>query len=80
MGLSEEELAAVRAIEHDGGVEDTLEPFFARSGDARPVREVRVDPFLIARHPLTVAQVRHWLPGYEDDYARHGFWHGLPRR
>ena len=38
----------------------------------RPVREVRVDPFLIARHPLTVTQIRHWLPDYEDDYADSG--------
>ncbi|MEV4665428.1 SUMF1/EgtB/PvdO family nonheme iron enzyme [Micromonospora echinofusca] len=69
MGLSEAELEAVRAIERDGGVEDTLEPFFAAAKDAQPMREVRVAPFLIARHPLTVAQVRHWLPDYEDDYA-----------
>ncbi|MDT0532334.1 SUMF1/EgtB/PvdO family nonheme iron enzyme [Micromonospora sp. DSM 115977] len=69
MGLSDAELEAVRAIERDGEVEDTLEPFFAAAKDAQPVREVRVEPFLIARHPLTVAQVRHWLPDYEDDYA-----------
>ena len=47
----------------------TLESFFAGPGPAQPVREVRVEPFLIARHPLTVAQVQHWLPEYEDDYA-----------
>ncbi|BCL12398.1 formylglycine-generating enzyme family protein [Micromonospora sagamiensis] len=69
MGLSDAELNAVRAIERSGGGEDTLEPFFASAGDAQPVREVRVEPFLIARHPLTVAQVRHWLPEYEDFYA-----------
>lgn len=69
MGLSEAELDAVRAIERDGGVEDTIEPFLAGAGDSQPVRQVRVEPFLIARHPLTVAQVRHWLPDYEDDYA-----------
>ncbi|GIM87146.1 formylglycine-generating enzyme family protein [Salinispora arenicola] len=69
MGLSEAELAAVRAIERSGGAEDTLEPFFAGAGDAQPIREVRVEAFLLARHPLTVAQVRHWLPEYEDDYA-----------
>ena len=51
MGLSDEELDAVHAIERSGGVEDTIAPF------------------LIARHPLTVAQVRHWLPEYEDAYA-----------
>ncbi|WP_203918590.1 formylglycine-generating enzyme family protein [Rugosimonospora africana] len=69
MGLSEAELTAVRAIEHGGGAEDSLEPFFASARDARPVREVRVEPFLIAGHPLTVEQVRHWMPEYEDDYA-----------
>ncbi|WP_344652450.1 formylglycine-generating enzyme family protein [Cryptosporangium japonicum] len=69
MGLSEAEVAAVRAIERSGGAEDTLEPFFAGAVDAQPVREVRVEPFLIARHPLTVAQVQHWLPEYEDEYA-----------
>ncbi len=25
-----------------------------------------LEPFLIAGYPLTVAQVRHWLPEYED--------------
>ncbi len=69
MGLSEAELAAVRAIERNGGVEDTLEPFFADAWHSQPVREVRVESFLMARHPLTVAQVRHWLPDYEDDYV-----------
>ncbi|MEV4813167.1 hypothetical protein [Micromonospora avicenniae] len=62
MGLSDAELDAVRAIERSGGVEDTIEPFLAGAWDSQPVREVRVEPFLIARHPLTVAQVRHWLP------------------
>jgi hypothetical protein len=69
MGLSEAELDAVRAIERDGGVEDTIEPFLAGAGNCQPVREVRVEPFLIARPPLTVGQVRHWLPDYQDDYA-----------
>ncbi|MEE6261065.1 formylglycine-generating enzyme family protein [Plantactinospora sonchi] len=69
MGLSDAELDAVRAIERAGEVEDTVEPFLANAGDAQPVREVRVEPFLIARHPLTVAQIRHWLPDYEDNYA-----------
>lgn len=72
MGLSAAELEAVRAIERDGGVEDSIEPFLAGAGDAQPVRQVRVEPFLIARHPLTVDQVRHWLPGYDDDYATAG--------
>jgi len=69
MGLSEAELDAVRVIERSGGVEDTIAPFFAGAGDAQPVRRVQVQPFLMARHPLTVAQVRHWLPDYEDDYT-----------
>jgi formylglycine-generating enzyme required for sulfatase activity len=72
MGLSEAELAAVRAIESSGGTEDTLAPFFASAGNAQPVREVRVEPFLIARHPLTVAQIRHWVPDYGDNYATSG--------
>jgi formylglycine-generating enzyme required for sulfatase activity len=69
MGLSDAELDAVRAIERAGGADGDLEPFFAGAARARPVREVRVGPFLIARHPLTVAQVRHWLPEYEDSFA-----------
>ncbi|GAA0446104.1 hypothetical protein Aca07nite_04240 [Actinoplanes capillaceus] len=69
MGLSDAELDAVGAIERAGDVEDTIEPFLAGAGDSRPVREVKVEPFLLARHPLTVEQVRHWLPDYDDDYA-----------
>ncbi|MFJ3762165.1 formylglycine-generating enzyme family protein [Streptomyces sp. NPDC090080] len=69
MGLSDAELDAVRAIERAGGANDDLEPFFAGADQARPVRDVRLEPFLIARHPLTVAQVRHWLPEYEDSFA-----------
>jgi hypothetical protein len=42
MGLSDAELDAVRAIERGGGVEDSVEPFFASAGNARPVRQVRV--------------------------------------
>ncbi|MGW4820291.1 formylglycine-generating enzyme family protein [Streptomyces sp. NPDC004227] len=69
MGLSDAELDAVRAIERADGADDDLEAFFAGAVRTRPVREVRVEPFLIARHPLTVAQVRHWLPEYEDSFA-----------
>jgi formylglycine-generating enzyme required for sulfatase activity len=72
MGLSDAELDAVRAIDERGEFEDDADPFFAEAGQWQPVREVRVEPFLIARHPLTVEQVRHWLPDYEDDYARTG--------
>ncbi|MFF5961559.1 formylglycine-generating enzyme family protein [Streptomyces luteogriseus] len=69
MGLSDAELDAVRAIERSDGADDDLGSFFAGAVQARPVREVRVEPFLIARHPLTVAQARHWLPDYEDSFA-----------
>ncbi|MFG3215351.1 formylglycine-generating enzyme family protein [Streptomyces tendae] len=69
MGLSDEELDAVRVIERGDGADDDLDPFFTGADRARPVREVRVEPFLIARHPLTVAQVRHWLPEYEDSFT-----------
>ncbi|WP_326786584.1 formylglycine-generating enzyme family protein [Streptomyces sp. NBC_00151] len=69
MGLSDAELDAVRAIERADGADDDLNAFFAGADQARPVREVRVEPFLIARHPLTVAQARHWLPEYEDSFA-----------
>ncbi|NKQ28190.1 formylglycine-generating enzyme family protein [Streptomyces galbus] len=69
MGLSDGELDAVRAIERSGGAEDNLRTFYADAVQAQPVREVVVAPFLIARHPLTVAQVRHWLPEYEDSFA-----------
>ncbi|WP_209441047.1 formylglycine-generating enzyme family protein [Streptomyces violaceorubidus] len=69
MGLSDAELDAVRAIERTDGADDDLDAFFNGADQARPVRTVRVEPFLIARHPLTVAQVRHWLPEYEDGFA-----------
>ncbi|MCC9687237.1 MULTISPECIES: formylglycine-generating enzyme family protein [Streptomyces] len=69
MGLSDEELDALRAIDEADASDDSLEGFLARATSMRPVREVRVEPFLIARHPLTVAQIRHWLPDYEDDFA-----------
>ncbi|MGW0927493.1 formylglycine-generating enzyme family protein [Streptomyces sp. NPDC002644] len=69
MGLSDAELDAVRAIDEAGGADEDLGSFFAAADQARPVRDVRVEPFLIARHPLTVAQIRHWLPAYEDGFA-----------
>ncbi|MFH9178131.1 formylglycine-generating enzyme family protein [Streptomyces albogriseolus] len=71
MGLSDEELGALRAIDEADASDDSLEYFLADAARMRPVREVRVEPFLIARHPLTVAQVRHWLPDYEDDFAEY---------
>ncbi|MEU2665494.1 hypothetical protein [Micromonospora sp. NPDC007220] len=58
----------IGAIKRSGEVEDTVEPSVAGAGDAQPIREVRVEPFLIARHPLTVA-LRYWLPEHEDPYA-----------
>ncbi|MBW6439599.1 SUMF1/EgtB/PvdO family nonheme iron enzyme [Actinoplanes hulinensis] len=72
MGLSDAEIDAVRAIDRAGDTEDTVEPFLAGADECRPVREVKVKPFLLARHPLTVDQVRHWLPDYDDFYARTG--------
>jgi hypothetical protein len=51
MGSSDAELDAVRAIERADGADDDLEAFFAGAVRARPVREVRVEPFLIAPHP-----------------------------
>ncbi|MGW8629994.1 formylglycine-generating enzyme family protein [Streptomyces sp. NPDC055793] len=69
MGLSDAELDAVCAIERGDGSDDDLDAFFSSADRARPVREVRVEPFLIARHPLTVEQVRHWLPEYEDSFT-----------
>ncbi|MFF8975447.1 formylglycine-generating enzyme family protein [Streptomyces cellulosae] len=72
MGLSDEELDALRAIDEAEASDESLEHFLAAAGLMRPVREVRVEPFLLARHPLTVAQTRHWLPDYEDDFAESG--------
>ncbi|MEV5800503.1 SUMF1/EgtB/PvdO family nonheme iron enzyme [Streptomyces collinus] len=68
-GLSDAELDAVRAIERADEADDDLGPFFTGATMYRPVREVKVEPFLMARHPLTVAQVRHWLPKYEDSFT-----------
>jgi formylglycine-generating enzyme required for sulfatase activity len=64
MGMSAAEEAALCAVGGDdaGLILDELDTM-------RPVRTVTVPPFLMARHPLTIAQVKHWLPEYEDDYA-----------
>ncbi|MFD7691455.1 SUMF1/EgtB/PvdO family nonheme iron enzyme [Streptomyces sp. NPDC059781] len=67
--MPDEELVAVRAVERMNDTDDDLEAFLAGAARARPVREVRVEPFLIARHPLKAAQVRRWLPEYEDSFA-----------
>jgi formylglycine-generating enzyme required for sulfatase activity len=64
MGLSEAEEATLAglAFEEGGLTEHDV-------AQMRPVREVSVGAFLMARHPLTVAQVRHWLPDFTDEYA-----------
>jgi formylglycine-generating enzyme required for sulfatase activity len=71
MGLSDAEVAALHAIAARGEVdyEDRFKAFLRDIGTMRPVRSVTVRPILMARHPLTVAQVRYWLADYEDDYA-----------
>ncbi|WP_207945951.1 hypothetical protein [Actinomadura sp. 7K534] len=59
MGLSDAEVGELHVIaagsEADGGVELLLKHI----EEMRPVRSVTVGPFLMARYPLTVAQVRH---------------------
>lgn len=67
MGLSDAEAKVLRKIEKKGGVESTLEPLLDAARAWGPARRVSVGSFLIARHPLTVAQVRHFVPDYEDD-------------
>jgi formylglycine-generating enzyme required for sulfatase activity len=62
MGLSDEEMATLSAHADATALLDDAHRM-------RPTRTVTVEPFLMARHPLTVGQVRHWLPDYEDDYA-----------
>ncbi|MFI5841471.1 formylglycine-generating enzyme family protein [Catenuloplanes sp. NPDC051500] len=64
MGMSEPEEATLANLEFA-----EYAPTAHDLAQMRPVREVRVGAFLMARHPLTVAQVRHWLPDYTDDYA-----------
>lgn len=69
MGLSDGEVAALHAIAAGGQGDAGFEASLEHIETMRPVRAVRVGSFLMARHPLTVAQVRHWLADYEDDYA-----------
>jgi formylglycine-generating enzyme required for sulfatase activity len=70
MGLSDREVAVLGGIAASGIDEDFVSSFLGVDAERmRPSRMVRVAPFLLARHPLTVAQVRHWLPEYEDEYA-----------
>jgi formylglycine-generating enzyme required for sulfatase activity len=72
MGLSEAEVAALRGIVERGENLAAHEELRFAPGEFEamtPVREVTVAPLLLARHPLTVGQVRHWLPDFIDDYA-----------
>ncbi|MFI0357475.1 formylglycine-generating enzyme family protein [Actinomadura sp. 9N407] len=69
MGLSDAEVAVLQAIAARGEADDGIEASLEHIEAMRPVRSVTVGPILMARHPLTVAQVRHWLADYEDDYA-----------
>lgn len=69
MGLSDSEVAAVCAIAARGEADDGIGALLHHIEAMRLVRQVMVGAFLVARHPLTVAQVRHWLVDYEDDYA-----------
>lgn len=69
MGLSEAEHATLRALAARGAGDEGLAEAIEQVGAMRPVRRVTVGPVLMARHPLSVRQLQHWLPGYEDDYA-----------
>ncbi|MEV6849551.1 hypothetical protein [Actinoplanes sp. NPDC051411] len=64
MGLSDEELEAVGAMLDDEDPEIVWYPNTA--AECRPAHWVTVPAFLLARQPLTVAQARHFLPGYDD--------------
>lgn len=72
MGLSDAEVAALHAIAARGEADDGIEVLLRDIGEMRPVHPVTVRPILMARHPLTVAQVRHWLAaarGQHDMFA-----------
>ena len=62
MGFSPGELAALEELTEDEDVDLDLYP--EEITRAQPVRWVRVPSFLLARHPLTVAQARHFRPEY----------------
>ncbi|BCB76839.1 hypothetical protein GCM10022251_49030 [Phytohabitans flavus] len=68
MGLSDAEAEALKNIAA-GAETEYVSAFLDGADRMRPVRPVTVGAFLLARHPLTIAQVRQWLPDYEDDYA-----------
>ncbi|MEU7906735.1 SUMF1/EgtB/PvdO family nonheme iron enzyme [Actinoplanes sp. NPDC049118] len=70
MGFSDRELATIEAL-----CDDELEWQDDYAERSRPVRAVSVPSFLMAWHPLTAAQARCFLPGYnegdqgEDEHA-----------
>jgi hypothetical protein len=64
MGLSPGELAALEELNEDENVD--LDIYDEEITRAQPARWVRVPSFLLARHPLTVAQARRLLPEYEQ--------------
>jgi formylglycine-generating enzyme required for sulfatase activity len=64
MGLSDEELDAVDAMLDDQDPQIVWYPETA--AECRPAHWVTVPTFLLAWRPLTVAQARHFRPGYED--------------
>ena len=49
-----------------------LAVFLHHADELRPTRDVRIDPFLLASHPLTVRQARAWIPDFEDTLAFSG--------
>jgi formylglycine-generating enzyme required for sulfatase activity len=69
MGLSEEEETTLRSVDtrtgfedyDEGGEEAYVEQFLSAASTMRPVREVTVPPFLLARFPLTMAVARRFL-------------------
>jgi formylglycine-generating enzyme required for sulfatase activity len=67
MGFSDDELAVIDAFLDA----DELEWQDDYAGRSRPVRTVSVPAFLLARHPLTTAQARHFLPDYDEDDPEH---------
>jgi formylglycine-generating enzyme required for sulfatase activity len=75
MGLSDGEVAALHArlaAEEAKGCGDgqtSISWFLEHVELMRPLRVVEVPAFFMARHPLSIAQVRHWLPDFEDDYS-----------
>ena len=61
MGFSDEELVAV-----DMMIDEGLEWHSEYAERSRPAHLVNVDAFLLARHPLTIAQARSFLADHDD--------------